>query len=509
MRRERSFGTTARAGWTLRAAVTLALTMALLLTTSPWALAQTVMSDRHAEVIAQGVGEVPDGEVVWRVTRGEALPEGDAEATDRATGFVFVPEGRAMIADMGTGQRTMLADAEAVFQADGTEQLRQSTGDDPVPYLTVDLVPIDGIGDRVADDQLLMNAGEFTSPGGERDIDLVRDVLGEDEFGELPGAELPIFVYVTDGSLTVEDGSGEETELEARAGTMFSGALTLRAGPEGATYLAAVIGDEAPAVGGAPGPSGASTDGAATRTGRSARPSSSARSSASAESAGETGMLRITFFNCGTLVAPDAGPDVCQPVSLLADDPLDPGGSTLASLSVLDVVNGTSVPVTDAPGRAGETYVWSAMPAGDYGLVLGRDGLLGVLLAVSISYGGDVPEGRPGDFSVMPGGSTDVEVRISVAAMLDPDAGAPIGAPSVSPGPSDLTASPSGSPLSLPSAGEQPPDEIVPPGSEPSFAPEPPIEVGPPVVQPSIDQSIPVILPPVIEPPVLDPEART
>ncbi|CAA9569697.1 MAG: hypothetical protein AVDCRST_MAG33-2397 [uncultured Thermomicrobiales bacterium] len=490
MRRDRTTGTALRADRTLRATVTLALILALLLVTSPSALAQTVLSDRHAEVIAQGVGEVPDGEVVWRVTRGEALPEGDAQPAERATGFVFVPEGRAMVADMGTGQRAMLADAEAVFQAAATEQLRQSAGDDPVPYLTVDLVPIDDIDDRLADDQLLMNAGQFTSPGGERDVNLVRDVLGEDELGELPGSDLPTFVYVTDGSLTVEDGSGDETDLETQAGTMFSGELTLLAGPEGATYLAAVIGDEVATVDGvSSGSSGTASTGGTTRPDRSAPPS------ASAEPAGETGMLRMTFFHCGELVAPGAGPDECQPVSMLADDPLDPRGFAMASFSVLDVENGTSVPVTGAPGRDGATFIWAAMPASDYELVLDEGGLITVLLTLTVSYGGDVPEGRPGNFSVMPGGSTDVEIRARVPGLVDPDAQASPGVPSGSPVPSDLSPSPSGSPLSQPS-----------PVTGPSVAPEVPIEALPPVFQPSLD---PVIIPVIIEPPVVEPQAWT
>lgn len=133
------------------------IAVALLPTSTPWTLAQTVMSDRPAEVIAQGDGEIPDGEAIWR----------DAEVAERETGFVVVPQGRATVADMAPGQRAMLTDAEAAFQAAGAEHLWQSAGEGPVPCLTGDLVPVDAIGDRLAEDVLLMNAGQFTAPGGE------------------------------------------------------------------------------------------------------------------------------------------------------------------------------------------------------------------------------------------------------------------------------------------------------------------------------------------------------
>jgi len=37
-------------------------------------------------------------------------------------------------------------------------------------------------------------AGQFTPLGGERDLDLVRDMLAGKEFGDLPGGELPAFI---------------------------------------------------------------------------------------------------------------------------------------------------------------------------------------------------------------------------------------------------------------------------------------------------------------------------
>src|SRR5262245_45958212 len=101
-----------RAGLTGRLVAVLTL---LLLVGLPGERAAALQSDAgftpvsgHAQVIAQGVVELPQGPAVWRTVRARAPGSSESTFEARSLGFVFASSGPLLLVDGQTGEQTRL-----------------------------------------------------------------------------------------------------------------------------------------------------------------------------------------------------------------------------------------------------------------------------------------------------------------------------------------------------------------------------------------------------------------
>jgi hypothetical protein len=201
----------------------------------------------HAQVIAQGVSAMPANQVAWRVVVDQAEPNEEAQPEERALGFALADEDAIVVNDLSDGSQTRLAAGEASFVGNGIVQHRASLSDQTVSYYRLALVPAESASDE-GGDQLVFAGDGFAAPDGNRDLDLVRDVLQADEKTSIDDSGNPTLILVTAGELEIDTGSGEPETLGAGDAAEFSGTLDLTGALDGETaFVAAVIGPDVPA----------------------------------------------------------------------------------------------------------------------------------------------------------------------------------------------------------------------------------------------------------------------
>lgn len=277
---------TRRSGW--RSAVVLALVLALSVLPALSAATRALQSDDvfspasgHAQVIAQGVAALPE-EAVWRTVFHSISPGRSTELPASDPGFLLVDTGGVVMDD---GDRAkLLAPAEATFR-DATSVTLTPISDRPVGVFAIDVVP----PERAAEDDdgiPVYASAPFDAPEGERDLDLVRDLLEPEESTTVIGNEAPVLVLVTLGAIRAEATDGSSANLRVGEAATFQGDIVLTAeGQAPATFVAAVIGREAPVTSGTPG----------------ATPEAAVR-----------GSVELTVYACPPVVTPeDASPGRC------------------------------------------------------------------------------------------------------------------------------------------------------------------------------------------------------
>ena len=202
----------------------------------------------QASVIAQGVTVLPVGEVGWRVRLASAATASDPIARD-APGFILADQGTLLVNDLDAGRQTRLAAGEAVFLPAPTTYQEAPLDNAPVSYYRIELVEGSDVGDA-GDDQLVFIGEPFASPGGTRDLDLVREVLDADESVdlELEGYAAPALLLVTAGAVELVPAGNPDAapvRLPTGQGAGLGGNVIARAadGAE-ATFLTAFVGPE-------------------------------------------------------------------------------------------------------------------------------------------------------------------------------------------------------------------------------------------------------------------------
>ena len=197
----------------------------------------------HAEVIAHGVAPMPDDELAWRVVADTAALPDDADRAERALGFVLAAEDALLLNDLDSRAQTRLAAGEAVFVPAGAEQQRVSLAAGPVAYYRLELVP-GAEADDAGDGELIFSTTPFPAPDGNRDIDLVRDVLAPGEETQLLDTGEQGVLLVTAGEVQAGvPGAPETVTAGAGEAATFRGGLTVRnTGTEEAAFVAALIG---------------------------------------------------------------------------------------------------------------------------------------------------------------------------------------------------------------------------------------------------------------------------
>jgi len=190
----------------------------------------------HASVIAHGVVSIPDGQARWRVLTQTATAGNDALFVT-SPAFVLADGNPLLVTDLGTQSRDRLASGEAMLARSG-QTLRIEPFGAPQEYYLIELIQ-DG---TPLPSPALFVSDPFIADGTDRDLSLVRDVLGENEEGTLPGGAVGTLMLVLNGSLVVTASDGAPRTMQAGEARVFEGALDLTAKSANTAYVAAYVG---------------------------------------------------------------------------------------------------------------------------------------------------------------------------------------------------------------------------------------------------------------------------
>lgn len=206
----------------------------------------------RAAVIAQGVAPMPAEQLAWRITAAAVSQTGE-RAARTAPGFVLVDEGTLAVNDLHSTAQMRLEAEEAAFLTTGAEIQEAPLEATPATLYRIDLVAVEQVNDAEGDDMVFVGQ-PFASPGGNRELELVRDVLAEDDSLTLSQGDsaAPLLLLVTAGAaeLTPEDDpSATPLALPAGEAVALKGDVIVRAAdPAGAAFVTAQLGPEVPPV---------------------------------------------------------------------------------------------------------------------------------------------------------------------------------------------------------------------------------------------------------------------
>lgn len=178
----------------------------------------------RAQVVTQGVSALPDGDVVWRVVERTARPRAEAPSGQRVLGFILATEEPVLLTNVTpTGEEDVarLAPGESYLVKQGTRQIRASLTDQPTKYISIELVPAADARDTNGGN-LLFVSDPFAAPQGERDIDLVRNVLLRGDTATLPDTGENVAILATEGAIDITPASGRGRSLDAGEGAVFA-----------------------------------------------------------------------------------------------------------------------------------------------------------------------------------------------------------------------------------------------------------------------------------------------
>lgn len=194
----------------------------------------------HASVIAHGIVQAPKGIGRWRVLTQTAKPGEDAKAF-KTSAFVFASGNPLLVTDTATQYRQRLAAGEAMLVNGGQTVTIEPFGA-PQEYYVVEL----GSGDESLTSPALYVSDGFKADGLDHDLSLLRDVLTENEKGQIPGGATPTLVLVLGGSLDVTSSGESAQTLKAGTAKIFDKDLALVSKSANTTYIAAHVGATIP-----------------------------------------------------------------------------------------------------------------------------------------------------------------------------------------------------------------------------------------------------------------------
>jgi hypothetical protein len=185
----------------------------------------------HAQVVTQGVATINADRIVWRLVERTARPRWAANPSRRAISFIFASEEPVLLSavtENGLKDIARLATGEAMMVPGNLRTVRASFTGKSTKYLSLELVPAED-ADSVGSGKLLFKSRSFSSPSGERDIDLVRNVLAIGESATVPDSGQNNVVLATEGAIDVLPHNGRATRLEAGESGTFRGDLQIKA----------------------------------------------------------------------------------------------------------------------------------------------------------------------------------------------------------------------------------------------------------------------------------------
>ena len=195
------------------------------------------LASGHAEGVAQGIVGFPDGTFHWQVADGALTAGAAPTAVPQAVTFVLGDEGLVDVTDdaptrLGTGEAVMLPALSGALL---------STAEGSASYSTLSIANVADTGGAGA------TGGSFTLGAGQRDVDLVRDVLATGEALELPDRDVATLLLVTSGTAVAASTDGDSIDLAEGEAATLDGDLTItNEGEQPTTIVAAVIGTVVP-----------------------------------------------------------------------------------------------------------------------------------------------------------------------------------------------------------------------------------------------------------------------
>lgn len=203
-------------------------------------------TQRHAQVIAQGVIAMPAASMVWRSALTRAVAPEQATPALSPGGFVLADTGTIAVTSAAGRPEQRLAPGEATWLEPGTTRAVVSLETRAIGYYDITLLPAE-FAQRAGDGEA---AEPFAVPGGGlRDVDLLRDVLGRGEENTFAAGEMPALLLVTSGKVFVETSDGQITELASGASLQYLSEITLvGASRVPASLVVARIGASLPAA---------------------------------------------------------------------------------------------------------------------------------------------------------------------------------------------------------------------------------------------------------------------
>jgi hypothetical protein len=205
---------------------------------------QTAPTGAAPLVIAQGIGRLPRGELLWTVRRID-VPGGDGAALEELPlGFVLADGGGVALQNEDDEIVALLDDGEAAFLLSGRGGTLVSRGDEPGAVFEIALV-----SQRQAEaGEIAGNVagGPFATPdGGAFDLELARAILAAGDEAVIPTARsgAPVLFLLTTGTVQLESG-GQVVDLAAGQFALLVGDVLVRgSGDTPAAFVAAAIGE--------------------------------------------------------------------------------------------------------------------------------------------------------------------------------------------------------------------------------------------------------------------------
>lgn len=198
-----------------------------------------------AQVVAQGVIDIPGNDLRWQVTQGTAEPPANAASVQSPPGFIVVDSGVMLVENMDSGAQYRLPAGEAMLAPAGTEQMRVALGSDAASYHELSLV--DAASAEAAEAAVYVSE-PFAGLDGRYDLDLLQDALGTGAVMTIPAGSLPTVILVREGTADVTTEGGDVISLGAGEAAALAGPLSITAGASGATIDATYTGPAVPRV---------------------------------------------------------------------------------------------------------------------------------------------------------------------------------------------------------------------------------------------------------------------
>jgi hypothetical protein len=186
----------------------------------------------RAQVITQGIAELPDDEYVMRIVRRIAPPLGDAKIGRRVLGFALATDEPILITEEeGENQFkdvARIAPGEAYLTLDNTRQIRASLSGQSTEYTSIEFVSPDRASD-IGTGKLIYVSDVISTPSGQHDVDLVRNVLAQTDIANVPDTGGQILVLATDGAIDILSQQSGDKRLAAGESALFNAeALEIR-----------------------------------------------------------------------------------------------------------------------------------------------------------------------------------------------------------------------------------------------------------------------------------------
>ncbi len=319
-----------------------------------------------AQVVAQGVVTLADGDLRWRVAEGTAPAPANASPAITGPGFVIAQSGVVLVENVETGEQQRLPAGEAMLTNAGVEQIRVALGSDIASYRALTIVDMAvAEGDTGTE---LFSSEPFTGPGARHDLDLLQDALGPGGSFAVPGGALPTLVFIIAGGADVTTESGDVISLGADEALSLPGPLVITAGENGADVAAVYTGPAVPRLAQA-----------------AATPASAVRVIATANDAAE---------NASASPVPDAELAVEPDPDSSGDSDADDDGDALTAAQEAELNTDSALADTDEDGL---TDGQEALQIGTAPLAADTDGD-GVLDGDEVAQGTDPLDGAAGTF---------------------------------------------------------------------------------------------------------------